>query len=78
MILEVEKISSLPLSELSIGDKIRKQIIFAPFIIFIYCLTIKGGIFDGWRGIYYAFQRMFAEILLSLRLIEYRYFKEFD
>ncbi|RME81025.1 MAG: GAF domain-containing protein, partial [Planctomycetota bacterium] len=24
--------------------------------------SIKGGIFDGWRGIYYAFQRMFAEI----------------
>lgn len=72
MILEVKKISNSPSSELSIGDRIRKKIIFAPFIIFIYCLIFKGGIFDGWHGCYYAFQRMFAEILLSLRLIESR------
>jgi len=31
---------------------------------------LKGGILDGWRGWYYALQRMFAETLLSIRLIE--------
>lgn len=70
MILEVEKILNTPPKELSLGDKIRKKIIIAPFIVFIYCLILKRGIFDGWHGWYYAFQRMFAEILLSLRLIE--------
>ena len=73
MILEVKKILNTPNHQLSSADKIRKKIIFAPFIILIYCLIIKGGIFDGWRGWYYAFQRMFAEILLSLRLIEAQY-----
>lgn len=73
MILEVKKILNTSQNELSLGDKIRKQIIFAPFIVFIYCLILKGGIFDGWHGWYYAFQRMFAEILLSLRLIEAQY-----
>ncbi|MGY6529653.1 MAG: glycosyltransferase family 2 protein [Cyanobacterium sp.] len=74
MILEVKKILNTSNDQLSLGDKIRKKIIFAPFIIFIYCLIIKRGIFDGWHGWYYAFQRMFAEILLSLRLIEAQYF----
>lgn len=76
MILEVEKILKTPVNELSLGDKIRKKIILAPFIIFLYCLIFKGGIFDGWHGWYYAFQRMFAEILLSLRLIEAKYFNQ--
>ncbi|MBE9196775.1 glycosyltransferase family 2 protein [Synechocystis sp. LEGE 06083] len=70
MTLEVKKLQKTPLSKLSWGDKIRQQKILAPFIIFIYCLIIKGGILDGWRGWYYAFQRVFAEILLSLRLME--------
>jgi glycosyltransferase involved in cell wall biosynthesis len=70
MTLEVKKLQQTPLSELSWGDKVRKQKILAPFIIFVYCLIIKGGIFDGWRGWYYALQRMFAETLLSIRLIE--------
>ena len=73
MILEVKKILNTPNHELSLGDKIRKKVIFAPFIILIYCLIIKRGIFDGWHGWFYAFQRMFAEILLSLRLIEAQY-----
>jgi glycosyltransferase involved in cell wall biosynthesis len=70
MIMEAKKLTETPSNELSLGDKIRKRILFAPFVILIYCLFIKGGLFDGWRGWYYAFQRMFAELLLSLRLIE--------
>ncbi|WP_017294872.1 glycosyltransferase family 2 protein [Geminocystis herdmanii] len=76
MILEVEKILKTPVNQLSLGDKIRKKIILAPFIVFFYCLILKGGILDGWHGWYYAFQRMFAEILLSLRLIEAKYFNQ--
>ncbi|ANV84743.1 glycosyl transferase [Picosynechococcus sp. PCC 7003] len=70
MVLEVKKLQETPLSELSWGDRIRKRKILAPIIIFFYCLILKGGIFDGWHGWYYAFQRVFAETLLSLRLIE--------
>jgi glycosyltransferase involved in cell wall biosynthesis len=70
MVIEVKKLLESSNVVLSWGDRLRKAKFFAPFVILIYCLIFKGGIFDGWRGIYYAFQRMFAELLLSLRLIE--------
>lgn len=71
MIIEVKKLTQIPDSEISLGDRIRKQKILAPFIILFYCLVLKGGILDGWHGWYYAFQRMLAETLLSIRLIEF-------
>lgn len=75
MIIETKKLLETNISELSLGDRIRKQKIIAPFIILIYCLIFKGGIFDGWHGWYYAFQRTLAEIILSIRLIEAEKFK---
>ena len=70
MQIESKKILFTPDRELGLGDRIRKAKYIAPFIILVYCLILKGGIFDGWRGWYYAFQRMLAEILLSIYLIE--------
>lgn len=70
MILEANKLLKTPTKQLSLADKIRIKKIIAPFIVLFYCLIFKGGIFDGWRGWYYAFQRTLAEILLSIRLIE--------
>jgi glycosyltransferase involved in cell wall biosynthesis len=70
MKIEVKKLLDTPASELSRGDKIRQQKILAPLIIFFYCLILKRGILDGWHGWYYALQRMLAETLLSIRLIE--------
>lgn len=73
MIREVEKFQATSNNELSWSDRLRKQKILAPFVIFLYCLILKGGILDGWRGWYYALQRMLAETLLSIRLIEAEY-----
>jgi glycosyltransferase involved in cell wall biosynthesis len=70
MVIEAKKLLATPDRELSWGDRIRKRKIFAPFIIFIYCLILKGGIFDGWQGWYYAFQRTLAELLLAIHIIE--------
>jgi glycosyltransferase involved in cell wall biosynthesis len=70
MVIESKKLLETPWRELSFGDRIRRQKIFAPFVILIYCLIINRGILDGWAGWYYAFQRTLAEILLSIRLIE--------
>ena len=70
MIIEAKKLLETPTSELSFGDRIRKQKIIAPFLILFYCLILKQGILDGWAGWYYAFERMLAETLLSIRLIE--------
>jgi hypothetical protein len=69
-VLEVKKLLAAPQHELSLGDRIRKTKLLAPPVILIYCLFLKGGILDGWAGWYYAFQRVLAEILLSIHLIQ--------
>jgi hypothetical protein len=70
MAREVEKLFSRSTSELTIADRVRKLHFVAPFAVFFYCLFIKRGILDGRAGLFYAFQRMTAELLLSLYLIE--------
>lgn len=70
MIIEAQKLSTATYSELSWGDRVRKTKLLAPLVIFFYCLILKGGILDGWRGWYYACQRMLAETLLAIRLLE--------
>jgi glycosyltransferase involved in cell wall biosynthesis len=70
MVMEAKKLLGTPDGELSWGDRIRKRKLFAPLIILIYCLILKGGILDGWQGWYYAFQRTLAELLLAIHIIE--------
>ncbi|MDB9374989.1 glycosyltransferase family 2 protein [Nodularia sphaerocarpa] len=70
MVIETKKLLETPNNELSLSDRIRKQKILAPLIIFVYCLIFKGAILDGWHGWYYTFQRVLAEVLLSIHLIE--------
>lgn len=67
--LEVRKLQTTPDHELSLGDRLRKSKVIAPFIVFFYCLIFHRGILDGRAGWYYAFQRFLAEILLSLHLL---------
>jgi glycosyltransferase involved in cell wall biosynthesis len=71
MVLEVKKLQETSPSELSKSDLIRKTKVLAPFVILFYCLILKGGILDGWRGWYYAAQRTLAELLLVIHLIEH-------
>ena len=68
--LECGKLRGVPSNQLSVPDRVRKWIFPAPPMVFFYCLLYKGLILDGWRGFFYTFQRVLAEILLSLRLIE--------
>ncbi len=70
LLIEAKKLLTTPKSELNFGDRLRKQKVIAPIVILFYCLILKGGILDGWAGWYYAWQRMLAEILLAIRLIE--------
>jgi glycosyltransferase involved in cell wall biosynthesis len=53
-------------------DRVRLVGWFAPFAVFIYTLFFRGCLFDGWPGWYYVFQRVFAETLIALEIIDRR------
>jgi len=59
--------------ELNRADRIRKKwLIVAPMGMPVYLLLVRGLIFDGWNGFYYAFQRTVAEMMLAIRLLEHK------
>ncbi len=51
-------------------DRIRQWIFLAPILTPLYCLFYKRLVFDGWHGLFYTLQRTFAELVLSLTLLE--------
>lgn len=69
MKLESEKLSTTAFSRLGWTDMLRRLYVFAPFVMFFYCLFIKRAILDGKAGLFYTFQRTTAELILSLFLI---------
>lgn len=69
-LLEAEKLSSADPANLRLQDKLRLTCWAAVPASLIYTLLVKGTLWDGWCGWYYALQRMLAEMLLALRLIE--------
>jgi len=71
--LEANKLLSRDRGSLSRNDRIRRTGFLGPILVLPYCLLLKRGILDGWRGVYYAFQRLIAELLLGLFLIEARW-----
>jgi len=51
-------------------NRLRLHPPLAPLLIFLYCLFGKGLVFDGRAGLFYALQRMVAEAVLSLMVLE--------
>jgi glycosyltransferase involved in cell wall biosynthesis len=66
--LEAQKLRAADPGDLELTDRLRRWRFVAPPAVLFYCLIVKGGIFDGWAGFYYAFQRSAAEAMLSHRL----------
>jgi len=58
--------------ELSRTDRWRMKIVVVPILMPFYLLLVRGLVFDGWSGWYYAFQRTIAELMLAVRLLEAR------
>lgn len=75
-LLEAEKLATADPASLRIQDKLRLKVIYAPLVTLVYTLVVRGVILDGWRGWFYAFQRMTAEVMLSLRLLERKFTHE--
>lgn len=59
-------------ANLSVADKLRLAAWPAPIVVFVYTLIVKGCLLDGWPGWFYALQRVFAEIMISLEIIDKR------
>ena len=69
---EADKIIESRPAMLGWKDRLRRRIVFAPVFTVFYCLFLRLLILDGWPGIYYTMQRVYAEILLSLELLDRR------
>ncbi len=67
---EACKLTTSGATQLCWKDRIRSYIVFSPILTLFYCLIIKRLILDGWPGVFYTFQRVFAELLLSLALLD--------
>ena len=67
--LEARHLLGKPMEQLSLQDQLRRRIFFAPPIMFLYLLFVRGLILDGWPGWFYVGQRTIAELLLSMRLL---------
>ena len=70
--LERDKLLATPRRQLSLPDRLRKRRYIAPVLVLLYCLVVKRLWLDGLAGWHYTYQRVLAEILLSLYLIEDR------
>jgi glycosyltransferase involved in cell wall biosynthesis len=49
-----------------------------PIAVFLYCLFAKGMILNGRAGMFYALQRLIAEAILSLMVLEEHWYKKSD
>ena len=71
MRLEARQLREKRFRDLGWADRLRTMRFIAPPAMLVYCLMVKGAILDGRAGLYYGMQRMFAEMLLSLYLIQH-------
>jgi glycosyltransferase involved in cell wall biosynthesis len=70
--VEAEHLMASDRKALGRADRIRLAVWPAPFAVFIYALILKGCLLDGWPGWYYALQRLVAETMLALELLDRR------
>jgi glycosyltransferase involved in cell wall biosynthesis len=64
------------MANLPLIDKIRAMGWPAPILVLLYTLFAKGCILDGWAGWHYALQRLLAEVLTALEVVDRRFRKK--
>lgn len=70
--LEANHLLNSDRSKLGRVDRLRLLIVPAPVLMFFYLLIIKRCLLDGWPGWYYTSQRVCAETMLSIELLDRR------
>jgi hypothetical protein len=71
-LLEAEHLLSADQSALSAVDRIRKKSWPGPLLALPYVLFVKGCLLDGWAGWFYALQRLVAESMISIAVVNTR------
>lgn len=69
---EARYLAETPTQRLTRSDRIRRMAWLAPVGVLFYTLFVKGCILDGWPGWCYALQRVVAEALIALEIVETR------
>ena len=70
--LEAACLLTKPPVSLRWSDRIRLMAWPAPILVFVYTLFVKRCLFDGWPGCLYVLQRVLAEIMIALEIIDRR------
>jgi glycosyltransferase involved in cell wall biosynthesis len=70
--LECDLLLARRWADLSWRDRLRRMAVVTPWLVPLYCLTVRRGLLDGVPGVYYAMQRAMAEGMLALKLLEAR------
>ncbi len=70
--IEARYLLETPSAKLTRSDRIRRLGWLAPIGVLFYSLFVKGCILDGWPGWYYALQRLCAETLIALEILDRR------
>jgi glycosyltransferase involved in cell wall biosynthesis len=74
--LEADYLLKADRDAMSAPDRLRSMAWPAPIVVFFYVLVIKGCLLDGWPGWFYALQRVLAECMIALELINRRFLGE--
>jgi glycosyltransferase involved in cell wall biosynthesis len=69
---EASHLLTTPRAKLSLTDRIRLMGWPSPIVVLFYVLFAKGCIMDGWPGWHYALQRLAAETLIALEVVDRR------
>jgi hypothetical protein len=67
---EAQKLHGGSSREGGMADQLRRKIWPAVPAVFFYTYFVKRLFLDGWAGLHYTLQRTYAELLLSLELLE--------
>jgi len=68
--IEADKLLARPWSELGWADRLRRTRVLGPLAVALHCLVVKGLVFDGAAGLHYTAQRVTAELILSMTLLQ--------
>lgn len=63
-------------AELGRTDRLRRMAWPAPILVVFYVLIVKRCALDGWAGWFYALQRLVAEMMIAMQIIDKKFSRQ--